>query len=153
MPPLSNGNMSDDKHDPMAEMSEGSVKSIVEQPAMLATRDHKLDRAVLWKRDIILIPFTGILYTLLFLDRTNIANARIVAINKPNGLEETLNMPHNGYNTALWIFYIPFVLAEVPANLLFNRNLIRPGIFLGVQTFLLGRCMQHNMSLQSRRQV
>lgn len=41
----------------------------------------------------------------MFLDRTNIANARI------EGLVEGLDMPANGYNTALWIFYIPFILA------------------------------------------
>lgn len=41
----------------------------------------------------------------MFLDRTNIANAKI------EGLVEGLNMPSNGYNTALWIFYIPFILA------------------------------------------
>ncbi|KAI1248420.1 hypothetical protein MGN70_009618 [Eutypa lata] len=131
--------MLDDKKPPtMTEKSEGSEDSIVAQPAAIATYDPKLDRAILWKRDIVLIPFTGVLYTLLFLDRTNIANARSLGIDQPNGLEETLNMPANGFNTSLWIFYIPFVLAEVPANLIFNKNLIRPGIFLGVQTFILG---------------
>lgn len=132
--------MLDDKKPPtMTEKSEGSEDSIVAQPAAIATYDPKLDRAILWKRDIVLIPFTGVLYTLLFLDRTNIANARSLGIDQPNGLEETLNMPANGFNTSLWIFYIPFVLAEVPANLIFNKNLIRPGIFLGVQTFILGK--------------
>ncbi|KAI1660295.1 MFS general substrate transporter [Daldinia decipiens] len=47
-----------------------------------------------------------------------------------------LDMPSDGYNTALWIFYIPFVLAEVSANLILNLNTIRPGI--GGQVFLLG---------------
>lgn len=36
------------------------------------------------------------------------------------------------------IFYIPFVLAEIPANLVLNLNRIRPGILLGGQMFLLG---------------
>ena len=36
------------------------------------------------------------------------------------------------------IFFIPFVLAEVPANLVLNLNKIRPGILLGGQMFLLG---------------
>lgn len=135
----------DDSQKPqMTEKSEGSVGSDSAQqvPSALAAgpydHDPKLDRAILWKRDLVLIPFTGVLYTLLFLDRTNIANARSLGIDQPNGLEATLSMPHNGFNTALWIFYIPFVLAEVPANLLFNKNVIRPGIFLGCQTFLLG---------------
>lgn len=110
------------------------------EAGILTTEEvRKLDRAVRWKRDVLIIPIMGILYMLMFLDRTNIANARSLGIGQPNGLEMALNMPSDGYNTALWIFYIPFVLAEVPANLILNLNKIRPGIFLGGQVFLLGQ--------------
>ncbi|KAI2776519.1 MFS general substrate transporter [Daldinia loculata] len=109
------------------------------EAGILTTEEvRKLDRAVRWKRDVLIIPIMGILYMLMFLDRTNIANARSLGIGQPNGLEMALNMPSDGYNTALWIFYIPFILAEVPANLILNLNKIRPGIFLGGQVFLLG---------------
>ncbi|CAJ2501289.1 Uu.00g041420.m01.CDS01 [Anthostomella pinea] len=121
----------------LTEKSDGSVNSTNESPAFLA-EDPKLDRALLWRRDAVLIPIMGLLYMLLFLDRTNIANARALGIGKPNGLEMSLNMPSNGYNVALSIFYIPFVLAEVPANLILNLNKIRPGLFLGGQMLLLG---------------
>lgn len=100
--------------------------------------ERKLDRTLLWKRDVVMIPIMGVMYMLLFLDRTNIANARSLGIGQPDGLEGALHMPSDGYNTALWIFYVPFVLAEVPANLILNLNKIRPGIFLGGQMFLLG---------------
>ncbi|KAK8020859.1 hypothetical protein PG990_005997 [Apiospora arundinis] len=100
--------------------------------------DAALDRRLLWKRDLVLVPITGVLYTLLFLDRTNIANARALGIGSPTGLEASLNMPSNGYNIALVVFYIPFILAEIPANLLLNQNRIRPGLFLGGQMALLG---------------
>ncbi|KAI1477701.1 MFS general substrate transporter [Daldinia eschscholtzii] len=109
-----------------------------EGDVITAKEERKLSRTVRWKRDILIIPIMGVLYTLLFLDRTNIANARSLGIGQPNGLEMALNMPSDGYNTALWIFYIPFILAEVPANLILNLNKIRPGIFLGGQVFLLG---------------
>ncbi|POS71750.1 high-affinity nicotinic acid transporter [Diaporthe helianthi] len=49
---------------------------------------------------------------ILFLDRTNTANARI------EGLEAGLNMPPTDYSTALWIFYVPFILVEIPSNLI-----------------------------------
>ncbi|KAI1802408.1 MFS general substrate transporter [Daldinia bambusicola] len=106
--------------------------------ALTAEEEQKLDRKIRWKRDMVIIPIMGILYMLLFLDRTNIANARSLGIGQPTGLENALDMPSDGYNTALWIFYIPFVLTEVPANLILNLNKIRPGIFLGGQVFLLG---------------
>ncbi|KAI1465823.1 MFS general substrate transporter [Daldinia caldariorum] len=109
-----------------------------ESGAFTTEEEQKLDRKIRWKRDIVIIPIMGTLYMLLFLDRTNIANARSLGIDQPTGLENALDMPSYGYNTALWIFYIPFVLTEVPANLILNLNKIRPGIFLGGQVFLLG---------------
>ncbi|OTA55478.1 MFS general substrate transporter [Hypoxylon sp. EC38] len=114
----------------------GSVSS--GSPSVPTEEERKLDRTILWKRDLVIVPIMGVLYMVLFLDRTNIANARSLGIGQPDGLERALNMPSNGYNTALWIFYIPFVLAEVPANLILNLNKIRPGVWLGGQMFLLG---------------
>ncbi|KAI1496214.1 major facilitator superfamily domain-containing protein [Biscogniauxia marginata] len=121
----------------ITEKSNDSTGSVNESSTTLV-EDPKLDRTILWKRDLVLIPIMGVLYMLLFLDRTNIANARSLGIGKPNGLEESLNMPPNGYNVTLSIFYIPFVLAEIPANIILTLNKIRPGIFLGGQMFLLG---------------
>ncbi|KAL7628551.1 hypothetical protein AAE478_000066 [Parahypoxylon ruwenzoriense] len=122
----------EEKGDELVESGAGSSS-----PAS-SVEERKLDNALLWKRDLLIVPIMGVLYMVLFLDRTNIANARSLGIGQPDGLEMSLNMPSNGYNTALWIFYIPFVLAEVPANLILNLNKIRPGIFLGCQMFLLG---------------
>ncbi|KAI1335985.1 major facilitator superfamily domain-containing protein [Xylariaceae sp. FL0016] len=121
----------------MTEKGEGSDASIIASPEA-AIEDLDLDRALLWKRDVVMIPIMGVLYMLLFLDRTNIANARSLGIGKPNGMEMTLSMPTNGYNIALSVFYIPFVLAEIPANLILNMNKIRPAYFLGGQMLLLG---------------
>ncbi|KAK8138553.1 MFS general substrate transporter [Apiospora sp. TS-2023a] len=119
-----------------AENSNGSITS--SSHAMVLEADAALDKRLLWKRDAVLVPIMGVLYTLLFLDRTNIANARALGIGSPTGLEASLKMPSNGYNIALVIFYIPFVLAEIPANLLLDQNKIRPGLFLGGQMALLG---------------
>jgi len=84
------------------------------------------------KLDWRLIPILGCTYTILFLDRTNIANARI------EGMEKGLRMPANGYNTALWIFYIPFVLVEVPSNMIMSMPRVKPNIFLGINMLVLG---------------
>jgi hypothetical protein len=94
--------------------------------------DTKADRRLTTKLDFKVMPILGLLYLICFLDRTNIANARIA------GLERGLHMPSNGFNTALWIFYIPFVLAEVPLNMIMTLPWVKPNIFLGVQCFLLG---------------
>ncbi|KAF9739106.1 transporter-like protein [Paraphaeosphaeria minitans] len=84
------------------------------------------------KLDLRLIPLLGCTYTILFLDRTNIANARI------EGLEKGLNMPSNGYNTCLWIFFIPFVLVEIPSNMIMGLPRVKPNLFLGISMLILG---------------
>lgn len=92
----------------------------------------KADRKLTTKIDLKVIPILGLLYLICFLDRTNIANARIA------GLTTGLNMPSTGYNTALWIFYIPFVLFEVPSNWLMSQPYVKPNLWLGAQCFILG---------------
>lgn len=83
--------------------------------------------------DFRIVPILGMLYLIVFLDRSNIANARI------EGLEKSLQMPSNGYNTAIWIFYLPFVLLMIPSNLFLSSSpRIRPNLFLGGATVLLG---------------
>jgi MFS family permease len=84
------------------------------------------------KMDIALLPLLGMMYLLAFLDRTNIATAKL------NGLEADLGMPSNGYNTALWVFFLPFVLLEVPCNLLLSSGKVRPAYWLGGIIFVLG---------------
>ncbi|EPE36526.1 MFS general substrate transporter [Glarea lozoyensis ATCC 20868] len=90
------------------------------------------DRRLTTKLDLKVIPILGLLYLICFLDRTNIANARLA------GLEKGLDMPKKGFNTALWIFYIPFVLAEVPSNIILALPYVKPNLWLGGMTFILG---------------
>lgn len=92
----------------------------------------KQDRILTAKIDMKVMPIVGLLYLICFLDRTNIANARIA------GMEKGLHMPKTGFNTALWIFYLPFVLAEIPLNMMLSLPGVKPYLFLGTQTFLLG---------------
>ncbi|KAF2867779.1 major facilitator superfamily domain-containing protein [Massariosphaeria phaeospora] len=84
------------------------------------------------KLDLKLIPLLGCTYTILFLDRTNIANARI------EGLEKGLRMPPNGFNTCIWIFFIPFVLIEIPSNMILGLPRVKPNLFLGINMLILG---------------
>lgn len=94
--------------------------------------DPSMARRVLIKCDIRLIPILGTLYLISFLDRSNIANARLF------GLEASLNMPLNGFNTCLWIFFLPFVVVEIPSNLFMSLNKIKPNQYLAGTMFILG---------------
>ncbi|KAI0137036.1 major facilitator superfamily domain-containing protein [Xylariales sp. AK1849] len=94
--------------------------------------DAELTKKVTRKVDIALLPLLGIMYLLAFLDRTNVATAKL------NGFEADLGMPSNGYNTALWVFYLPFVVLEVPCNLILGSGKIKPSYWLGGIVFALG---------------
>lgn len=89
-------------------------------------------RKLLLKCDLRLVPILGTLYLVSFFDRSNIANARLF------GLEKSLNMPSNGFNTCLWIFYLPFVIVEIPSNLIMSMNKIKPNYWLAGMMFILG---------------
>jgi hypothetical protein len=90
-------------------------------------------RKLLLKCDLRLVPILGTLYLVSFFDRSNIANARLF------GLEKSLNMPSNGFNTCLWIFYLPFVIIEIPSNLIMSMNKIKPNYWLAGMMFILGK--------------
>lgn len=76
------------------------------------------------------VPTLTILYLLAFLDRVNISNAAIF------GLTSDLKMGGNQLNTALTIFFVPYVCFEIPSNLLLKR--FRPHIWLSSCMFLFG---------------
>ncbi|ETS76899.1 hypothetical protein PFICI_10773 [Pestalotiopsis fici W106-1] len=74
--------------------------------------------------DIRLIPMLTILYLISFLDRSNIGNAKI------EGLDTDLQLDGVKYNIALCIFFIPYILLEIPSNWMLSK-VKRPSLFLG----------------------
>lgn len=67
-----------------------------------------------------------------FLDRVNIGNAAIF------GLKEDLNLGGVEYNVALTIFFVPYILFEIPSNLILKKA--RPRIWqppLGLDPLLV----------------
>ncbi|KAL6231499.1 hypothetical protein BDW75DRAFT_247851 [Aspergillus navahoensis] len=82
-------------------------------------------KKLLWKVDIRLIPMLAVLYLISHLDRANIGNAKI------EGLVDDLGMSGIQYNIVLSIFFVPYVLLEVPSNMLL-KNFSRPSVYLGI---------------------
>ncbi|KAL1994478.1 hypothetical protein VTN49DRAFT_1948 [Thermomyces lanuginosus] len=77
------------------------------------------------KVDVRLIPMLSLLYLICHIDRANIGNAKI------EGMIEDLNMTGVQYNTVLSIFFIPYVLLEVPSNILLKK-FKRPSTYIGI---------------------
>ncbi|KAI5810573.1 major facilitator superfamily domain-containing protein, partial [Pyronema omphalodes] len=84
------------------------------------------------KMDWNIIPMVTLLYLLCFLDRANIGNARI------QGMQQDLGLGGFRFNWALTIFYIPYLLFEVPSNILLK--LVGAKIFIPFLVFGFGFC-------------
>ncbi|TPX09562.1 uncharacterized protein E0L32_009305 [Thyridium curvatum] len=81
--------------------------------------DKKLDR----KFDLHIIPWLFGIWLLSFIDRSNIGNAKI------DGLATDLHIETGtGFNIALLVFYVPYILVDVPSNWIIKR--VRAGIYL-----------------------
>lgn len=76
---------------------------------------HTTERKITTKIDLHLVPFVCVLYLMAFLDRVNVANARAF------GLESELGLTGVQYNTALTIFFVPYIIFEIPSNVLLKR--------------------------------
>ncbi|TCD70800.1 hypothetical protein EIP91_001490 [Steccherinum ochraceum] len=79
------------------------------------TREHEMTRRILWKLDIRVVPVLCLLYVSSFLDRASISNARIA------GLERDTHLVGNQYNTVLAVFYVSYVLVNLPSNLILKK--------------------------------
>ncbi|KAI9751638.1 MAG: hypothetical protein M4579_005985 [Chaenotheca gracillima] len=91
---------------------------------------HTTEKKLMAKIDFRVIPILCILYLLAFLDRVNISNARIF------NLEADLKLLPNQFNTSLTIFFVPYVLFEIPSNIFLKR--LRPHKWLSACMFLFG---------------
>ncbi|KAF9377253.1 hypothetical protein CPB97_010313 [Podila verticillata] len=72
-------------------------------------------RKVRWKVDKRFMPMLSLLYLCSYLDRSNIGNAKVF------NLEEDLQLRPGIYNTALSIFFVGYVIGEIPANIMLKK--------------------------------
>lgn len=92
--------------------------------------DRAAEKRLVRKCDLYVIPVLSLLYSLAFIDRINIGNARL------QGLEKDLKMKGQDYNVALFVFFIPYILFEVPSNILIRK--IAPSKWLSTIMILWG---------------
>ncbi|KAJ3787107.1 major facilitator superfamily domain-containing protein [Lentinula aff. detonsa] len=94
----------------------------VEDPVMEGRVWRKLDHRVL--------PVMTMFYLLSFLDRTNVGNARVA------GLQTDLGMSNKQYSIALTVTYVPYILSELPSNLMLKA--VGPHLMLPTMLTLWG---------------
>jgi len=71
-----------------------------------------------------------LIYILNYLDRNNIAAARL------RGLQEDLNLSNTEYSTCLSILYVGYILMQIPSNMIINK-ISRPSWYIAAAVRLL----------------
>ncbi|MCJ1405436.1 hypothetical protein MMC11_008664 [Xylographa trunciseda] len=92
------------------------------------------DRALVWKFDLRILPVLAVMYLFNSLDKSNLGNA------KTAGLEKTLGLVGNQYNTILSVFFVPYVLTAPFLGILgkkYGPNRVLPAMMFSFGCFTL----------------
>ncbi|MCJ1469870.1 hypothetical protein MMC07_008514 [Pseudocyphellaria aurata] len=84
---------------------------------------QRQELALVRKIDLRLLPMIVLMYIMNYLDRNNIAAARLI------GLEEELKLTSSQYLTALSILFVGYILMQIPSNLFLNK-VGKPAVYL-----------------------
>ncbi|WVR08894.1 hypothetical protein IAU60_005953 [Kwoniella sp. DSM 27419] len=82
----------------------------------------RIQRRVLWKIDLRLMPMLFILIILNYLDRNALAAARV------QGIEKDLGLKGNNFNVAISVLFVGYILGQIPSNLILAR--VRPSVYI-----------------------
>ncbi|KEZ40028.1 Major facilitator superfamily transporter [Scedosporium apiospermum] len=123
--------MATNEGEPLPEKARMSDKNLHEVSSDAGEVSPEInERALLRKLDGNLLPAVGLLYLLSFLDRSNVGNARI------EGLTTDVHMTGNEYLTGLTVYFIGYVLFEIPCNIILKKT--TPRIWLPTLTVAWG---------------
>ncbi|GAA5959743.1 hypothetical protein JCM8115_004847 [Rhodotorula mucilaginosa] len=109
-------------------------QSVASEDAVASTITYTAEeeQRVLRKVDWALLPGLTLLYLLSFLDRSNIGNAKLLGLMKDIGLAKN----PAAYNTSLALYFLGYVLFEIPANMVLKK--FNPKVWLPTLTVAWG---------------
>jgi MFS family permease len=102
-----------------------------EAPELVQCPAHTTESKLLRKIDLHVIPYLCVMYLLAFLDRVNIGNANVFGLSKELDIVQGTK-----YNTALVIFFVPYILFEIPSNIILKK--LKPRVWLSICMFGFG---------------
>ncbi|KAG5917813.1 hypothetical protein E4U53_004153 [Claviceps sorghi] len=144
-PPGANGNSSStDKYELAAYPHVNPENG--EQPAQHSDLfDRAAEARVRLKTDLYVVPPVALMYLFCFIDRANLGNAKIA------GLEKDLHMHGYDYNITITVFYVAYIVFEIPLVLLCKW--MGPGWFLPLSTILFGVSSLATAFVQTTAQI
>ncbi|OGM40376.1 hypothetical protein ABOM_010594 [Aspergillus bombycis] len=123
--------MADDKKEqpemtPEDKLERGSTVSIRLPPTLQDTTDDEriaVEKALVRKLDLRLMPMLVLIYIMNYLDRNAIAAAKL------SGITEELNLTSVQFQTCVSILFVGYILMQVPSNLFLNK-IGKPALYL-----------------------
>ncbi|KAF2473605.1 MFS general substrate transporter [Lindgomyces ingoldianus] len=98
--------------------------------------DPAVEKRMVRKIDIRLLPITALIYLLCYLDRSNIGNAKILNSSSGDTMVETNNMTNYQFTVALMVFLVAYSIFEAPSNL--ALKVISPNKWIGFLVIAFG---------------
>ena len=89
---------------------------------------QRLEKALTRKIDLRILPMLILIYIMNYLDRNNIAAARLAGLQDPKS-KGGINLTSTQYLTALSILFVGYILMQIPSNLFLNK-IGKPAIYL-----------------------
>ncbi|GAA6038004.1 hypothetical protein JCM8097_009535 [Rhodosporidiobolus ruineniae] len=96
-------------------------KAVIEQVERIEQIEQQIDpkaeKRLLRKLDLVILPQVTLLFLLNFIDRAAVGNANVAGFSK----DLKLSVPKYEYNVALMVFYIFYIIGEIPSNLILKK--------------------------------
>ncbi|KAF9259247.1 MFS general substrate transporter [Marasmius fiardii PR-910] len=95
--------------------------------------DSELEKSLVRRLDVRIVPSSMLIYLLCFLDRSNIGNAKVLNSDTNSSLQQTTHTSNNEFNTALMVFLVAYILFETPSNFMLKK--FRPSRWIAFLMF------------------
>ncbi|CAI7649754.1 unnamed protein product [Penicillium glandicola] len=105
-------------------------QDVPDETSLGPTLEEQIEKTLIRKIDLHILPFVVLLYLFSFLDRVNIGNARLY------GLEEDLGLVGNQYQVSVSILFVTYCFFEVPSNLVLKK--LRPSRYIATISVMWG---------------
>ncbi|KUI74214.1 hypothetical protein VM1G_10059 [Cytospora mali] len=137
--------------DDNASLAKGQVDTAHDRmPASLLTLSEEecaeINRKLVRKLDFVILPSMGILYILNYIDRQNLASAKL------QGITEDLNITTSQFASAVSILFVGYLPFQIPSNLLITK-ISRPGMYICVAVAVWGMISAATAAVQSYPQL
>jgi len=102
-------------------LDSGPGDATAERVAFLSSFSPEEDKAIRRKVDWRFLWLIGLMYIIKNIDYTNAASVKVLQVGKPSNILNQLHMTSDQYNWVQSIYFISYIVFEVPSNLLLKK--------------------------------